>query len=111
MIDYGEIQEIENCKSSFLPEYIQRNIVELNLAESDEESDEEIEDDMDRDYSHMEAARLGRLETKMQIIYHKLTNFKQFQLCYQFIIAQVADKASFGEGPVSARRLDINQRI
>ena len=61
MIDYCETYELDKCKSPFLQDFIQRNIIEMNLSAVDDESSEGEEDGG----PEADAARMDQLEARL----------------------------------------------
>ena len=51
------------------------------------------------------------LENKIAAVYSKLTAFSQHEQCLKFLLGQLTDRSWFKDGPESARRLGINERI
>ena len=41
LIEYSETSEFESCKSIYLEEFIQKNIIDLNIKQDEEKSSEE----------------------------------------------------------------------
>ena len=61
LIDYCETHELDRCKSPFLPDFIQRNIIEMNLSAIDDEPSEGEEDGE----PEADAARMDQLEARL----------------------------------------------
>ena len=64
LIDYGETSEFETCKSVYLEEFIQKNIIDLNVVQDQSQQEEQL------DHQNM-----GSFENNLSVVYKKLTAF------------------------------------
>ena len=81
----------------------------MNLSVMEEEESCAEEDDENAEQAREQ--RMLQNETKMEVVYSKLISFKQFNQCYQFILAQVGDNSLDISKPRETKRFEVNTRV